>query len=131
MSDVKVVRHLLTNYAPLIAVVPAARIMAGVVTAGTAIPAISITHISGVWGSEITSQSRDCTARVQVTVMATNYPQQKTLIDLVRDAIPRTRGTIAGVTVGSILRGTDGPDFGNDASDIYMQSQDFMVAYSE
>lgn len=131
MPDVAVTRHLLVNSAPLVAIVPIARIRAGVISAGTAMPAIAITHISSVWGEEISQQSVDCTARTQVTVMATSYPQLKALIALVRAAVPRTRGTIAGVKVASILRGTDGPDFSNDEADIHMQTQDFIIRYFE
>lgn len=131
MSDVKVVRYLLANNAPLIAVVPAVKIMAGVIPQGTPMPAIAISHISGVWGSEISQQSKHCKARVQVTVMAANYAQQKQLLRLVRAAVPRMRGTINGVSVESILREPEGPDLSNDDAGLYMQTQDFMVAFNE
>lgn len=131
MSDVKAIRHLLISHAPLTAVVPVARIVAGNLPVGCSIPAVSIAHISGVPGSEISQQSPDKTARVQVTVKAANYPQQKQLIDLVCAAVPRTRGLIAGVQVESILRGSDGPDFSDDELQIYMQTQDFLVKYSQ
>lgn len=131
MSDVKVIRHLLTNSAPLIAVVPAARIIAGDIPQGTTMPAIGITHVSGVWDSEISAQGTGCRARVQVTVMGADYPQQKQIMRLARAAVPRTRGTIAGVVVDSILREPDGPDFGADDAGICMQTQDFMVRFTE
>lgn len=131
MSDVKVVRYLLANHAPLTAVVPATRIMAGLIPQGASLPAIAVGHVSGVWNSEISAQGRQCTARVQVTVMAADYVQQKQLIALVRAAVPRTRGSIASVAVESILREPDGPDFRDDDAGIFMQTQDFFVKFNE
>lgn len=131
MPDVTVIRHLLANHAPLTAVVPAARIMGGDLPQGTALPAISVAHVSGVWGRQLGQQSRDCTARVQVTLHAANYPQQKQVMPLVRAAVPRTHGTVAGVVVDSITREADGPDFRDDEAGIYLQTQDFFVKYTE
>ncbi len=131
MSDVKAIRYLLANHAPLVAVVAAAKIMPGPIPQGTALPAIGILHISGVWDKQISQQSRHCTARVQVTVMAGNYPQQKQIMALVRAAVPRTRGVINGVNVESILREPDGPDFGAADLGIFMQAQDFFVNFTE
>ncbi|MFA5900350.1 MAG: DUF3168 domain-containing protein [Hyphomicrobium sp.] len=131
MSDVKVIRYLLANNAPLIAVVPAAKIMAGMIPQGTALPAIAVSHVSGVWRQEISQQSRQCRARVQVTVMAATYPQQKQIIGLIRTAIPRTRGTINSVNVESILREPDGPDFRDDEIGSFMQTQDYFVTFDE
>jgi hypothetical protein len=131
MSGVKVVRYLLANNAPLIAVVPATRIAAGVIPQGSALPAIEVSHLSGTWRSEISAQSGYCTAHVQVTVLASTYAQQKQIMALIRTAVPRTRGTINSVNVDCILRDSDGPDFRNDEAGIYMQSQDFFVKYNE
>lgn len=131
MPDVAVIVSLLKAHAPLTAVVPAARIMGGDLPQGTPVPAISVSHVSGVWGKQLGQQSRDCTARVQVTVKAANYPQQKQLLPLVRAAVPRTHGTVAGVVVDSITRDADGPDFRDDEAGIYLQTQDFFVKYVE
>jgi len=131
MSDVKVIRYLLANSAGLTAVVPATRIMAGPIPQGTALPAIAVSHVSGVWNSEISAQGRQCTARVQVTVMAASYVQQKQIMPLVRAAVPRTRGTVNGVSVDSILREPDGPDFRDDEVGLFMQTQDFIVKFNE
>jgi len=132
MSDVKVIRYLLANHAALTAVVPATSIEPGRIAPGTPLPAIGIAHVSGVWGKEISHQSRDCTARVQVTVLAGSYPQQKQIMALVRAAVVRTRGTINGVVVDSITRDVDGPDFDDDDNaGFFMQSQDFIVKFVE
>ncbi len=129
--DVKVIRHLLVSHAPLVAVVAAAKIVAGTVPAGTAMPAIGITHVSGNWWRKVAGQSGYCVARTQVTVMAANYPQQKQIMALVRAAVQPTRGVVAGVNVDSIHREPDGPDFSNDDASICMQCQDFMVTFNE
>lgn len=131
MSGVVAITYLLMNNAPLIAVVPAARIAAGVIPQGTALPAIEVSHLSGTWRSEISAQSGYCSAHVQVTVLASSYAQQKQIMALVRAAVPRTRGVINGINVDCILRDSDGPDFRNDDTGIYMQTQDFFVKFNE
>jgi hypothetical protein len=131
MSDVKVIRALLLANAPLIAAVPALKIIAGSMPEGTSMPAIAITHVGRNWGQEISKQSRWVLARTQVTVMASTYPDQKRLIDLVLAAIPRRPGVVNSVKVDHISRESGGPDFEDDAASIYMQTQDFMVAYNE
>jgi hypothetical protein len=131
MSGVTAIVYLLKNNAPLTAVVSASKIAAGRIPQGTALPAIEVSHISGVWRNEISAQSTYCTARVQVTVLASTYAQQKQIMALVRTAVPRTRGTINSVNVDCILRDSDGPDFRDDDAGIYMQTQDFFVKFNE
>lgn len=131
MSGVKVIRHLLANNAPLIAVVAASKISAGELPQGTVLPAIEVHHVSTNWASEITAQSKYASSRVQITVLAANYPQQAQIMDLVRTAVPRTGGTINGVNVDCILRDGAGPDFRDDAAGIFMQVQDYFVKYND
>jgi hypothetical protein len=129
MSDVKAIRYLLSTSAALVAVVPATRIQAGDLPQGVALPAIGITHVSGIWRQEISKQSKSCLARVQVTVLAASYAQQKQIIELVRDAVPRTHGVVNGVQIDSILRQPDGPDMSDPALGLYIQTQDYMVNF--
>jgi hypothetical protein len=132
MSDVKAVRYLLANDASLIAAVPAAKIIAGPIPQGEALPAISVAHISTVRRNTVKQAATVfCTSRVQVTVLAKDYPTQKSVLALVRAALPRTRGTVNGVYVDDILPDIEGPDFRDDDEGIYMQSQDFIVTYNE
>lgn len=130
MSDVKAIRHLLANNATLIAQVPAARIIGGVLQQGTALPAISVTHVSTVRQQMVAAPSRVCIARVQVTVMAASYATQKSVMALVRAALPRSRGTVNGVAVDSIIADVEGPDFTDEAG-IYIGSIDYRVTYTE
>lgn len=130
MSGVSVIRYLLSNNSPLVAVVPSSRIMAGLMPLDIALPAIGISQVSGVYREEISAQSEYCSERIQVTVKAANYPQQKQIMVLIRAAITRTRGTINGVNVDCILRDSNGPDFRDDDAVIYMQAQDYFVKYN-
>ena len=130
MSDVKAVRYLLSQNANLIAQVPASRIIGGVLPQDIALPAISVTHVSTVRPQMVSAASRLCVARVQVSVLATTYATQKSVLGLVRAALPRSRGNVNGVAVDSILPDVEGPDF-NDEAGIYMGSIDYRVTYTE
>jgi len=131
MAAVTAIRYLLANNANLIAAVPATRIMAGILPQNTAVPAIGITHVSTTRLNPVAAPSvRFSTSRVQVTVIATTYPSQKSILALVRAALPRSRGTVNGVNVDSILSDTEGPDFTNDAG-LYIGSADFIVRFNE
>jgi hypothetical protein len=132
MSDVKAVRYLLKTNTELIAVVPAAKIMAGILPQATAAPAIGITHVSTMRQQFVAETSAHlCTSRVQVTVIAADYPTQKSILALVRAALPRSRGTVNGVAVDSIVADIEGPDFGDPDAGLCMGSHDFIVTFTE
>ena len=128
---VSAIYHLLANNSSLIAVVPAARIMAGPLPQGTAAPAIAITHISSMPRNQVTTTSElFFDARIQVTVLAKSYAVQRQALKLVRAAVSRKPGTVNSVKVDAILPDVEGPDFDNTAG-LFMGSQDFVVTYSE
>ena len=128
MSGVAVIRYMLVNNAALVAAVPAARILSGVLPITTTIPAISVRQISGVEMPMIKRTGTQLvTERVQVSVHASSYLSQKTIIELIRSAITSTTGTINSVTVDSITHDVDGPDLYYDDPDIFEQSIDFIV----
>ena len=130
MSGVAVIRYMLANNAPLIAVVTADKIKAGVVPINTALPAISIRQISGVEMPMIKRTGTQLvTERIQVSVHASSYLSQKTIIELIRSAITSTRGTVNSVVVDSITHDGDGPDLYYDEPDIFEQSIDFIVRF--
>ena len=131
MAGVGIVRYLLANNSGLITVVPAARIYAGDVPLKTALPAISVRQISGVPRNTVSMAHTTIYVqdRVQVTVYTKTYPLQKSTLELVRDALPVTHGTVNGFVCEAILPDNEGPDFYDDIDLIYEQSQDFMVAY--
>lgn len=130
MSDVKAVRYLLANSATLIAQVPAARIIGGVLPQGMALPAISVMHVSTVRPSFVAASAGMSIARVQVTIFSATYATQKSIMALIRAALPRSRGSVNGVAVESIIPDTEGPDATDDAG-LYIGSIDYRVTYTE
>lgn len=130
MSDVNAVRFLLANNGSLTAVVQAARIYAGVLPQGIALPAISVTHVSTIRPQLVAQSYRLCMARVQITVFAATYESQKAVTALCRAALPRSRGLVNGVAIESIIPDIEGPDF-TDESGLYIGSIDYRVTYTE
>jgi len=131
MSGVAIARSLLAANTALLAVVPAAKIMAGVIPLNTVLPAISVSQISGVSRNNCAmSAPKMVTERVQITVMSKTYPQQKQLLALVRAALPNTRGVTNGFACDSITDDSEGPDIFDADLTIYFQSQDYMVRFT-
>lgn len=130
MSGVAIIRYKLAQAAALTAVVPATRIQAGVLPQATALPAISVTLVSGVTGLQLAKASGLRTDRVQITVDATTYPQVRQILALCRAALPYTRGVVNSIACDSILPDIEGPDGFDDLLKTYFQSQDFMVTWS-
>ena len=133
MSGVAIVRALLVASAPMIALAPAARIKAGVLPQGIALPAVGVTQVSGTDRNIVNpSATVRVTERVQVTVLAADYVKLKSAMAQVRKACRDQRGTIAGFGSSLVLTDGQGPEgnFG-DGSGIYMQTQDFSVSYAQ
>lgn len=130
MSGVGIVWYKLSQSVNLTAVVPATRIKAGVLPQATALPAISVTLVSGVTGLQVAKASGLRTDRVQVNVDAASYPQVRQILALCRAALPYTRGTVNSIACDSILPDIEGPDGFDDLLKTYFQSQDFMVTWS-
>ncbi|ATQ78279.1 hypothetical protein CR152_30045 [Massilia violaceinigra] len=131
MSAVAIVRALLLAHEPILALVPAARIVAGTVPAG-ALPAIGITEVGGNEHDTVARAGNSLvTSRVQVTVYASSYPQQKAVLKAAKLGAGVHTGPIAGCAVRSVLRDLIGPDMGDDAIPTFEQSRDFMVTYIE
>lgn len=133
MSDgVAAVRQLLVAHAPLLALVPAARIQAGVLPIGTALPAISITSVSkNDRNLPNPGAYRHVSERVQVTGMAATYPSQKQILALIRKAAADKLPTVVGLIGVTVHTEVAGPDFMDDAASIYIGTQDLRVTYSE
>lgn len=130
MSGVSVIRYTLANNATLTATVPATRIMAGVLPINVTLPAISVSQISGIERKNIKQSSSELQIdRVQVTVLASTYAQQKSVLQLVKDALPSVRATVNSIEVDSITQDSTGPDFYSDDPIIYEQSIDYIVRY--
>jgi len=131
MSAVTIMRALLLGHAPLVALVPPARIVAGDVPDGD-LPAIGIREISGIERDTVArAGSSLITSRVQVTVYAASYPQQKAILKAAKLGAGVFTGQVAGYAVRSVLRDMIGPDLGNPAIPTFEQSRDFKVAFIE
>lgn len=141
MSGVAVIRYLLKTNNPVLAIVPAARIIAGDLPLNTVMPAIAVTQISSVPHNtiRINESQKPHTDRVQVSVLfkgpqgtpaGAGYPGVKALLKLVLAACPSQRGTVNGISVDSIIPDIEGPDLSNDEDALYSQSRDFIVRWN-
>ncbi len=132
MNGVIVVRSLLVADTDVTALVPAARIVAGTIPQGTALPAISLMSVSSVDRNiPAPGPKRRVTERVQVTVLAPSYPAAKTIIRAVRSAAADRMPAIDGLTDVTVHTESAGPDFLDEETGIHMQTQDFRVSFNE
>lgn len=141
MSGVAVIRYLLANHAGVQAVIPASRIMAGVLPLNTAMPALAVSQISSVPFNLLRTNepNKMHSDRVQVTALfkdptgtpaGTGYPGLKAMLKLVLAACPSQRGTVNSVQVDSIVPDIEGPDFYNDVAQLHSCSRDFIVKWT-
>jgi hypothetical protein len=132
MNGVIAVRSLLVADNGLTALVPEARIAAGTLPQGTVLPAISLMSVSSIDRNIIKSGAvRRVTERVQVTVLAANYPATKAILKAVRQAAADRSPAIAGITQVTVHTASAGPDFLDEQAGIHMQTQDFRVSFNE
>ena len=139
MSGVAIVRALLAANGGVTAVIPAARIKAGVLPLNATLPAISITQVSSVPRLTVamTETPRLHTERVQVSWLfkgteaspsGSGYPGMDQMDALVMAALPNMHGAVGAFTVDSILPDLAGPDL-EEAEGIHQGSRDFIVKY--
>lgn len=132
MSGVAIARYLLANNASVINQVPESRIMGGDLPLKTALPAISVKEISALSRKTVAMNeaTKFITERVQVTVLADTYQEVKSILQLVRTALPLSRGTVNGFACDSILDDVEAPDFYDNEANIYQQAQDFIIKFN-
>lgn len=133
MADgVAVIWAMLTADAAVTALVPVTRIAAGVAPVGTQLPAIAITSVSSTDRNILSpGEQRHVTERVQVTVMAANYPSQKAVLRAVKRAAADTMPSVTGLSDITVHTDGAGPDFMSDEAAIYQGSQDFIIRFNE
>lgn len=131
MNGVAAVYKLLVNDAALTAIVPAARIQAGALPLETALPAITISDVSGV-DLQFADEPGDrfVTDRVQVTVLASDYPALASTLLAAKDACDAKSPTVTGLSNVVVRTDGQGPYFTNEAASIHMKSQDLRVSYT-
>ncbi|HEY0823058.1 MAG TPA: DUF3168 domain-containing protein [Ramlibacter sp.] len=133
MSAPVIAREILEADATLIATIPAARIIIGVVPQGTALPCIGITEVSttdhltvgGHRGGTV-----KVTSRVQITVMATTYVACRSAMLMARRAARDFVGTAGSYTGVTCRLDGQGPDFMTEAG-FCAQTQDLRITYNE
>ena len=128
MNAVSVMRALLLGHQPVQAIV-GDKVYAGDIDYDK-LPAVGLREISRKEADTVGGTSRMVTARVQVTVHAGTYPEQKALLQATRLGAGVYTGVLAGVQVRSVLRDTVGPDLNPDEN-LFQQSRDFKVTYLE
>ena len=126
MDGVAVIRALMVADADLTALVPASRIVAGVLPINTPLDALAITRVSAVDDIPLAATpTRHVDERVQVTAFAATYPRLRALLRAVKHAAANYIGTIAGLENVTAYPENAGPDFMDEQASIYMASQDF------
>lgn len=131
MNGVAAVLQLLAADVAVTALVPATRIMAGVLPQETILPAIAITPVSSVDMQFIPADAeRFTTDRVQVTVMAANYPSLQAILRAAKRAGDAKTPTVSGISNVIVRTDGQGPFFMNEAASIHLQTQDFRVSYT-
>ena len=132
MNGVIAVRTLLVTDTGMTALVPPARIAAGMLPQGTDLPAISLMSVSSVDRNiPAPGPKRRVTERVQVTVLAATYRQVKAILAAVRKAAPDQMHTIDGLFDVTVHTDSAGPDFLDEETGIHMQTQDLRVSFNE
>ena len=132
MNGVIAVRTLLVTDTGMTALVPPARIAAGMLPQGTDLPAISLMSVSSVDRHiPAPGPKRRVTERVQVTVLAATYPQVKAILAAVRKAAADQMPTIDGLLDVTVHTDSAGPDFLDEETGIHMQTQDLRVSFNE
>lgn len=114
--------------------------MAGQLQVGISMPAIGVTSVSALRRNTVSmnEQKTLVSERVQVSLLmkmtereGEDYPGLTAAMSLIRQACPDQHGTIAGVSVTSVLPDIEGPDLPGDAAGIISRSQDFIVRWHE
>jgi hypothetical protein len=133
MSAVKVMRALLQANSAVVALVPLERVVAGIVPQESELPAIGIKEIGrNEFATVARAEKRVLVrSRVQVTVYAKSYPEQKAVLLAAKLGPGVHTGVVAGVTVRSVVRDKVGPDLSEEDAEIFEQSRDFFVSYIE
>ena len=132
MNGVIAVRTLLVTDTGMTALVPPARIAAGMLPQGTDLPAISLMSVSSVDRNiPAPGPKRRVTERVQVTVLAATYRQVKAILAAVRKAAADQMPIIDGLFDVTVHTDSAGPDFLDEETGIHMQTQDLRVSFNE
>jgi hypothetical protein len=132
MNAQAVTYALLSADAGVTAMVPAARIYPSILDEGQPLPAVVFFLVSTVDMQTIDSAAYQLRrSRVQVNALAQDYAQAQQLARAIGDALSFQRGSIAGVTVASIVREwVHADDFDTDLH-AHLVASDFLIVWHE
>lgn len=133
MDGVAAMVKVLTTNAVLIELVPAERIVPGPSALGFQLPWIALDSVSlNDRNIPAPGAQRHVRERVQVTVMASDYPERAAVMRAVRRAAADLVGVeVDGIYAVTIHTDSAGPDFMIEDPSIWCRSQDFLVTYLE
>lgn len=133
MDGVAAVRSVLVADAALTALVPADNVAAGPLPLGGKLPMLMLASISAVDRNlPSPGATRHVRERVQVTIMARNYPEQKDILRAVRRAAAdQVNPEVPGIEHVTIHTEPRGPDFMIEDPAIWCGTQDFITTYTE
>lgn len=133
MDGVAAIRVALVGNAALLELVPADCISAGALSLDAPLPSLMLTSISSNDRNVLSPGSRrHVRERVQVTILAKNYSQQKAILRAVRRAAAdRLNVDVEGIRAVTIHTEQAGPDLMIEDPAIWCQPQDFLVTYLE
>lgn len=133
MDGVAAVRSVLVADAALTALVLADNIAAGPLPLAGTLPRLMLESISAVDRNlPSPGATRHVRERVQVTIMARNYPEQKAILRAVRRAAAdQVNPEVPGIDNVTIHTEPRGPDFMIEDPAIWCGTQDFITTYTE
>lgn len=131
MDGVTAVRAVLIADGAMTALVPATRIMAGVLPQKTALPGITLQSIS-TNDRNIPNPGayRHVRERVQATILAKTDPSRTAAKLALRKACDAKYPEVDGLIRVTVHLGPGGPEFMNEEASLYLATQDLMVTYS-
>lgn len=133
MDGVAALRVALLADSRLTNLVPAQRVISGVLPQGIDLPAIGLRSISRVEPADLAREDEQYVReRIQARVVAKSYPEQKAVERAVRRAARfQLDIVVEGITDVTILFDGAGPDIHSEDTDIHIGTQDFGVSYNE
>lgn len=134
MSGVAIIRTLLANHAPLLALMPASKIIAGTVPQAVMLTAaISVRSVSAneQWTTARNLNTKMIRERIQVTAYAKDFPSMERILKAASLGKGIYTGTVAGFKVRAVMPESVGPYIDATDDGIHEQSRDFMVTFIE
>lgn len=131
MSTSKVTYALLSAAAGVTALVPVDRIHPVFLPQGKAVPAITYEPVSAMRPGAIDAYAPThlTRARVQINLIAADFPTVLQLLEAVKAALQFQRGVIGGVTVHSVLHAGEGPAVYDQQLGLVSQAIDFFITH--